>query len=386
MNLTNYLIKLLSFKIVFLFLLPIICLGQQSNNNYSDYINFYQKHISHIRGGECQMYPSCSNFGLDAFREYNPLKAMAKTSDRLLRCSHDIDYYDIIFIDNKFKLSDSIEKNHQLKNEFSTNIKKTTQVIKRENDCNSKFINYLILEKLHHEALLEINREIFVNDKSCEELYINLIKCKRALNEMEDAIFKFENEFPKQLQSNALLNIEIGNCYRDLGENAISRKYYQNIISRSDSSTTNKLQMLMALTFINENNFSKANDYLKKIPPKSPYYYNSQKAILALSNHRSVRYKNPMTAGIYSIIPGLGYLYSGHKSSALSSFLVNGLLFYAVQSNLKSENYGMASLVGIFSLSFYVGNISGSIKSAKRFNEHIDDKTSDKVKSYIFVN
>jgi len=142
----------------------------------------------------------------------------------------------------------------------------------------------------------------------------------------------------------------------------------------------------MALTFINENNFSKANDYLKKIPPKSPYYYNSQKAILALSNHRSVRYKNPMTAGICSIIPGLGYLYSGHKSSALSSFLVNGLLSYAVQSNIKSENYGMASLVGIFSLSFYVGNITGSIKSAKRYNNQIDKKTSQLVKSYIFVN
>ena len=53
------------------------------------------------------MYPSCSNFGLDAFSEYNPFKAMAKTSDRLLRCSHDIDYYDIVFIDNKFKLKNT---------------------------------------------------------------------------------------------------------------------------------------------------------------------------------------------------------------------------------------------------------------------------------------
>lgn len=31
---------------------------------FSDYIHVYQKYISPIRGSHCQMYPSCSNFGL----------------------------------------------------------------------------------------------------------------------------------------------------------------------------------------------------------------------------------------------------------------------------------------------------------------------------------
>jgi len=34
------------------------------------------------------------------------------------------------------------------------------------------------------------------------------------------------------------------------------------------------------------------------------------------------------------------------------------------------ENYGMAILTGVFNLSFYIGNIYGATKSAKRYNEN----------------
>ena len=88
-------------------------------------------------------------------------------------------------------------------------------------------------------------------------------------------------------------------------------------------------------------------------------------------------------AGTLAIIPGLGYLYSGHKSSAITSVIVNGLLCYALYSNIKVENYGMAALVGVFSFSFYIGNISGSIKSSKRYNEARTRKIINQIKSNV---
>jgi hypothetical protein len=36
----------------------------KKESSVNDYINFYQKYISNIRGHECPMYPSCSNFGI----------------------------------------------------------------------------------------------------------------------------------------------------------------------------------------------------------------------------------------------------------------------------------------------------------------------------------
>jgi putative component of membrane protein insertase Oxa1/YidC/SpoIIIJ protein YidD len=55
----------------------------------NDYIGVYQKFIGGIRGQDCPMYPSCSNFGLKTFNEKSFITAFALTSDRLLRCGHD---------------------------------------------------------------------------------------------------------------------------------------------------------------------------------------------------------------------------------------------------------------------------------------------------------
>ena len=79
--------------------------------------------------------------------------------------------------------------------------------------------------------------------------------------------------------------------------------------------------------------------------------------------------KNSTIAKYLSIIPGLGYLYSGHKGSALTSLLVNGALGYATYTSIKSQNYGLAGLCGLFTVSFYIGNINGASRSATRYNE-----------------
>lgn len=81
------------------------------------------------------------------------------------------------------------------------------------------------------------------------------------------------------------------------------------------------------------------------------------------------KYKSPKLAGLLSLIPGLGYAYTGHKQTALTAFLVNSLIGYATYTNIKNTNYGMGVLTGVFNLSFYLGNIYGGIKSAKRYNE-----------------
>jgi hypothetical protein len=82
-----------------------------------------------------------------------------------------------------------------------------------------------------------------------------------------------------------------------------------------------------------------------------------------------IKDKSPAIAGLFSIIPGGGYLYTGHKQTAFSALVVNGLLAYATYTSVKNKNYGMGILTGVFNLSFYVGNIYGATKSAKRFNE-----------------
>jgi hypothetical protein len=79
--------------------------------------------------------------------------------------------------------------------------------------------------------------------------------------------------------------------------------------------------------------------------------------------------KNPTTAKILSIIPGAGYLYAGHRGSALTSLFINSLLAYATFTSIKKGNYGVAGIMGFFSISFYIGNITGASRCVTRYNK-----------------
>lgn len=49
-------------------------------------IRGYQRFISPLLGGRCRFYPSCSQYGLFAFREWGFFKGAWLTLRRLLKC------------------------------------------------------------------------------------------------------------------------------------------------------------------------------------------------------------------------------------------------------------------------------------------------------------
>lgn len=54
--------------------------------------------------------------------------------------------------------------------------------------------------------------------------------------------------------------------------------------------------------------------------------------------------------------------------TGISSLLFNSLFAFATYSSFRVNNSGMGILTGLFGMAFYVANIQGSVKSAKRFN------------------
>ncbi len=51
------------------------------------FIETYQERVSPQLRASCRFEPSCSRYGLEAYRRYGFLKATAKTTWRLLRCN-----------------------------------------------------------------------------------------------------------------------------------------------------------------------------------------------------------------------------------------------------------------------------------------------------------
>jgi putative component of membrane protein insertase Oxa1/YidC/SpoIIIJ protein YidD len=164
----------------------------------NDYIGVYQKYIGGIRGGECPMYPSCSNYGLKAFRDKSFVEAMFLTSDRLIRCGHDHKNYGLTFTQKGYKfldlpyystIPDSLSiggRNHALA--FGD---------RQRDDEDVKFVKWLINNEYFQEAVLEINRLFYKEDKFSPELLNNLLIALTAEDRLEEALFAYGKQLDR---------------------------------------------------------------------------------------------------------------------------------------------------------------------------------------------
>jgi putative component of membrane protein insertase Oxa1/YidC/SpoIIIJ protein YidD len=337
----------------------------------TDYIGFYQKYISPIRGQECPMYPSCSNYGLKTFSETNFASAFVMTSDRLLRCGHDHNNYSLTLRNNGFKSLDypaydkpPIELYYS-RNSYYFAYSDTTR-----DDSTFLFVKKLINNQYYQEALLEIMRIEFQMKSFNIDHFINKIICLKAIGEYEKAIFEYENKCPTEYKSNtelafqiALVQYKLQNYDQALQKNSLALEMCMDTFCKP------KIILLNGLIYANKYEWQKAT-----LSYKSLSQFDSYKQISIVNSQlteKAIRQKNksPTVAGVLSIVPGAGYAYTGHKQTAISALLINGLLAYASYTNFKNENYGMGILTGVFNLSFYIGNIYGATKSANRFNE-----------------
>lgn len=92
--------------------------------------------------------------------------------------------------------------------------------------------------------------------------------------------------------------------------------------------------------------------------------------------HRAVNatWKSPKLAGWLGIIPGLGYAYADHKQTAAASFIVNTVFWIATYQAFRTDQNVLGGLLTAFSVSWYSGNIYGSVQAAKRYNTRLQNE------------
>jgi len=78
--------------------------------------------------------------------------------------------------------------------------------------------------------------------------------------------------------------------------------------------------------------------------------------------------KSPVLAGLLSIVPGLGHVYLGEYSVALTAFMWNGLFGYAAYDAISRGYYGLGALAATLELLWYSGTIYGAVSGAERYN------------------
>jgi hypothetical protein len=85
-------------------------------------------------------------------------------------------------------------------------------------------------------------------------------------------------------------------------------------------------------------------------------------------------WKSTTKASILGILPGAGYWYSGHKQTAIASFVVNAVFIGATAQAFDSDQDVLGGFLAVVSLSWYAGNIFGSAQAAHRYNQNLQSR------------
>lgn len=83
---------------------------------------------------------------------------------------------------------------------------------------------------------------------------------------------------------------------------------------------------------------------------------------------RSMPGKNPVLAGLFSVVPGGGFLYTGRIRDAAAAFFLNAGLGLAAWKAFEQDNPALGGVISFVGAGFYSGSIYGSVSAAHKFN------------------
>lgn len=348
--------------------------AQEHISAVHDYIGIYQKYISGMNHSQCLMYPSCSRYGMMVFEDYSFPVAMTLMADRMLRCGNHPDFYiPYAGITGSNRMLDfpASRQTHAKTFAHGTHNVAAETIIPVDSVSKAiQFINSLVNHQYYASALLEINRLLY-NDTSFyfnPNLYINAMRCFDGQLKYSEGLMFFEQRVPEKLKLNYKVLYTAAHLYDLVEDNDKSIALFQKSASIWDSNDVHPFGELAIL-------YSKEKQYdAAKLSVWQKYIIDSNEtahttSVSIIEKLATTKYKNSTTAMLLGLIPGAGYLYAKQPGSALTSLLTNTLLAYATYTSFKSENYGLGIIMGLFSASFYIGNIAGSGNSALRYNE-----------------
>ena len=74
-------------------------------------IKFFQNVISPVDGDRCPMYPSCSEYGIQALRKHGPFLGFVMIADRLMHERDEMTYASIVIVNGIRRYYDPVENN-----------------------------------------------------------------------------------------------------------------------------------------------------------------------------------------------------------------------------------------------------------------------------------
>ncbi len=245
-----------------------------------------------------------------------------------------------------------------------------------------KFADFLYEQGDYLRAASEYQRYLFYQPQESEEMRYKIALCYRFAGQSEQAIQNFQMLLRAHSEGRftSRAYYQIGATYFLQDQYVQSVQFLREALPHvTDVRQHAEAEQLIGLSYLMQKQWSEAGEVFKTLQ-ESEVASVSQKAAVYHSyakNGADLPTRSPFLAGTLStIVPGAGRLYTGRFSAAFTSLFIVGLAGWQAYDGFQrdglasAKGWTLGTLCGIF----YVGNIYGSVLSARVYNRHITDE------------
>ncbi len=243
---------------------------------------------------------------------------------------------------------------------------------------SKKYADYLFEAGRYEEAATEYDRVVYLNATDTAA-WQNLLISMQYLELYQESVARL-----KSIKTISTSTIQFGRIHTY----ALFSSYQFEAISEvltSYSFPTADIVFLNSASFALAGNWVNAEQETEKLSD-APYLVQQMHDISMEAQNRNR--KSPFLAGALStVVPGMGKIYTGRWKDGLFSLLLittTGYQAYRIISEKGIDRPG-AWIFGGLALGFYTGNIYGSVKSAKVYNEFEEKKYEDRVQYLLDI-
>ena len=245
-----------------------------------------------------------------------------------------------------------------------------------------KFADYLYEQGDFLRAVGEYQRYLFYKPQDSEIIRYRIALCYRLGGKTEQAIQIFETFLRESPNSKFASSAyyQIGVSYFLMEQFDKSVKYLDVSLPHiTDVRYHSESQQLIGLSYLKQKRWLEAEKMFNTLQESDVLGVREKASVYSKYALQGAKLptRSPFLAGLFSsIVPGTGRIYTGRFGDALNSLLTVGLTGWQAYDGFRRDGlssikgWGFGTLSGIF----YVGNIYGSVLSARVYNRHIADE------------
>lgn len=245
-----------------------------------------------------------------------------------------------------------------------------------------KFADHLYEQGDYLRAVGEYQRYLFYIPLEGEKIRYRIALCYRFGGKSDLAIQQFETFLQESPNSKLVSSTyyQIGVSYFLMEQYGKSANYLNTSLPRiTDVRYHAESHQLIGLSYLMQRQWFEAEKIFNALQKSDVLAVREKAAVYNryATQGAELPTRSPFLAGFFSaIVPGAGRIYTGRVGDALNSLLTVGLTGWQAYDGFRRDGlssvkgWGFGTLSGIF----YVGNIYGSVISARVYNHHVTDE------------